>query len=81
MFVSPWIFSKVFVLKVSYPAVLYASALAVYMHTVLPSRSLVVESRPDPGKRVTFWLTTLPFRPQGELHNLTRVCNRGSRTS
>jgi len=30
------------------PAVLYASALAVYMHTVLPSRS-----RPDPSNRLT----------------------------
>ena len=47
MFVSSK-FISTFVVLIPFFAVLYASALAVYMHTVLPSESLAVES-PGPG--------------------------------
>ena len=48
MFVSSKFISTLAVL-IPYFAVLYASALAVYMHTVLPSESLIVEFPPAPG--------------------------------
>ena len=48
MFVSSKL-SSMSVVLMPFFAVLYASALAVYMHTVLPSESLAVEYLPESG--------------------------------
>ena len=42
-------FISAFVVLIPCFTVLYASALAVYMHTVLPSESLTVGFPPRPG--------------------------------